>query len=73
LWRCEHFVDAHSLNPVSEIAAVDSVAITNQITWCRVLWERFDDLLRRPFCSGMLSDIEMQHAATLMRQHHEYE
>src|SRR4030095_4698747 len=53
-------------------ATVDSVTVPYQISWHSIFWERFDDLLRRPFCRGMLSNIEMQHAATLMRQHNEY-
>ena len=70
--RCEHLFDSHSLNPVSEMATVDSVTVPYQISRHSIFWERFDDLLRRPFCSGMLSNIEMQHAATIMCQHNEY-
>ena len=70
--RCEHLLDSHSLNPVSEMATVDSVTVSYQISRHSIFWERFDDLLRRPFCGGMLSNIEMQHAATLVRQHNEY-
>ena len=72
-WSSEHFRDSHALNSVSEVAAVNSVPITDQIAGCRVFWKCFDDLLCGPFCRGMLRDIEMQHAATLMRQHNEYE
>ena len=71
LWSGEHFLDSHSLNSVSEMTTVDSVTVPYQIPRCSIFWERFDDLLRGPFCRGMLSDIEMQHAATLMRQHYE--
>ena len=68
----QHLLNAHSLNPISELATVDSVTVSYEISRRRVFWERFDDLLCRPFCRGMLGDIEMQHAATLMRQHNEY-
>src|SRR5438128_8817733 len=30
-WSSEHFRDSHALNPVSEVAAVNSVPITDQI------------------------------------------
>src|SRR5467141_2673444 len=65
-WNSEHFRDSHALNPVSEVAAVNSVPITDQIAGRRVFWKCFDDLLCGPFCRGMLRNIEVQHAATLM-------
>src|SRR6266850_5638014 len=68
-WSSEHFGDCHALNSVSEVAAVNSVPITDQIARCLVFWKCFDDLLCDPFSRGMLRDIEMQYAATLMRQH----
>src|SRR5438067_1067662 len=63
---CEHLLDSHSLNPVSEMATVDSVTVPYRISRHSIFWQRFDDLLRRPFCRGVLSDIEMQHMATLI-------
>ena len=73
LRRCEHLLNAHSMNPSSEIAALNSVTVPYQISRHSIFWERFDNLLRGPFCRGMLRHIEMQDAATLMRQHDEYE
>ena len=69
----EHLSDSHSVNPVSEMATVNSITVSNQISRCRIVWKRFNDLLRRPFCRGMLSHIEMQDAAPLVRQHNENE
>ena len=68
----EHLVNAHSLNPVPEMATVNSVTVPNQISRHNIFGECFDDLLRGPFCRGMLRHIEMQHAATLMCEDHEY-
>ena len=68
----EHLVNAHSLNPVPEMATVNSVTVPNQISRHNIFGECFDDLLRGPFCRGMLRHIEMQHTATLMCQDHEY-
>src|SRR5215471_16117679 len=71
--RREHFSNAHSLNPSSKLATVYSITVSDEISRRRIVREGFNDLLRRPFGRGMLRDIEMQHAATLMRQHDEYE
>src|SRR2546425_4979313 len=71
-FRCsEHLLDSHSLNPVSEITTVHPVTVTDQISWCSIFRKRFDNLLRGPFCSGMVGDIEMQHTPTLVRQYDE--
>ena len=57
--RCsEHFRDSHALNSVSEMAAVNAVPVTDQISRRRVFWKCFDDLLRGPFCGGMLRDLK---------------
>src|ERR1051326_5326081 len=67
----QHLVDSHSLNPVPEMATVNSITVSYQILRRTIFWQGFDDLLRRPFCRGMLRHIEMQQAATLVRQHKE--
>jgi len=69
----EHFLDPASVYSVSEIITVDSIAVPYQVLRHSIVRERFDDLLGCPFCCGMLRDIEMQHAATLMRHNNEYE
>src|SRR5438132_538224 len=67
----EHLVNAHSLNPVPEMATVNSVTVPNQISRHSIFRKCFDDLLRRPFCGRMIRHIEMHHTATLMRKDHE--
>ena len=42
--RCEHLLDSHSLNRVSEMATVDSVTVPYQISRQSIFWECFDDL-----------------------------
>src|SRR5437016_10291761 len=64
----EHLVNAHSLNPAPEIATVNSVTVSDQISRHNIFGECFDELLRGPFCRGMLRHIEMQYTATLMCQ-----
>lgn len=65
----EHFVNAHSLNPASEMITVDSVTVPYQILRQVIFRECFDDLLGCPFGRGMVSHVEMQYAATFMCQH----
>jgi len=71
--RREYLYYSHSLNSSSKLATVYSITVSDEISRRRIFREGFNDLLRRPFGRGMLRDIEMQHAATLMRQHNEYE
>ena len=66
-----NLLDAHSLNSCPEMLAVDSIAISNHIPRSGVLWKCLNDLLRGPNCRGMFSDIEMHHAAPLMREDNE--
>src|SRR5262249_22386319 len=51
---------------------VDSVTVPYQILRQVIFRECFDDLLGCPFGRGMVSDVEMQYAATFMCQHNEY-
>ena len=53
--------------------AVDTVSISEQILGRILVSEGLDDLLRRPGRTGMLRHSEMQHLATTMFQHQEYE
>ena len=62
-WRGENLLNIHSLNPVLEMAAIDSVSVTNQVTWPGVFRKRFNDLLCRPFCRGMFGDVEVNQSA----------
>src|SRR5215472_9671831 len=71
--RCgEHLLNAHSLNSIAEMATVHPITIPYQISRRGIFGEGFDDLLRRPFCGGMLRHIEMHQAPPLMRQNHEH-
>ena len=63
-----HVLDSHSLNSCREMLAVDSIAIANHIAWSAVFRERFNDLLCGPEGRGMVCDIEMEDAATVVRQ-----
>src|SRR5215813_8168710 len=70
--RREHVLNAHSLNSIAEMLTVHPITISYQISRRSIFGEGFHDLLRRPFCGGMLRHIEMHQAPPLMRQNHEH-
>src|SRR5215467_1608074 len=43
-----YFPNAHSLNSVLEVLPINSIPITNQISWRLIFRKGFDYLLRRP-------------------------
>src|SRR4029434_1102625 len=73
LRRCEDFLHVQRRNPQSNLVAVDSIPIANDIRRRIPLGKSLDDLLGGPGCRGMLSDIEMQHLATTMFQYDKHE
>lgn len=67
--RCGwYFFDPHPSNSISEILAVNAIAIAQQIPGSLIVRERFDDLLRRPFSGRMLGDIEMNDSTPRMQK-----
>src|SRR5215468_4404956 len=70
--RCdENFVSAHSFNSRPEGFTVDSVAVSNHKPGSAVFRKCFDNLLCRPNRRGMLRDIEVDDASTIVRQDNE--
>jgi hypothetical protein len=57
--RSEDFVDSHAFHAVLEIVAVDAVAIAKEKTWCLLVREGVDDLLRSPLGIGIRSNVEV--------------
>src|SRR6267143_6622273 len=70
-WCSENLGDEHALHPSPKLAAVDAVAIAEEIARRRVIRERFDDLLHRPRGSGGIGDVEVQDLPAMMQQDHE--
>ena len=71
-WRStsrDSLFDAHVLDSVLKIMAVDQISIPNQKPRRCVIWKRLDDLLSRPLGSWILGDVEVHHAPTMMAQH----
>jgi len=67
-WCNANFFDAHSFNPRPEEFAIDSVAVSNHKPRGAVFRKCFDDLLCSPNRRWMLRDIEVDDAATIVRQ-----
>jgi len=63
-----NLLDAHSFNPCPEGFSEDSVAVPNHISRRAVFRKRFDELLCCPNSHRMLSDIEVEDTATIVRQ-----
>src|SRR6516165_7099469 len=61
-----HFFDAPRADSRLKSRAVDRVAIPQEIAWCFIPGKGIDDLLCRPLCGGVLGDVEMHDAASLV-------
>jgi hypothetical protein len=55
-------------HPLPKRAAVDTISVPQEIARRLVPWECVHDLLRRPFCCGMLSDVKMDDSPAVMGQ-----
>src|SRR5215510_8429706 len=65
-WCGAHFANTHSLNSFLEIFTIDSISITNEITWRLIFWKGLNDLLCRPRRRRMFGHIKVNQAAALM-------
>ena len=68
---CEHLVDAEATNSTSELASVDAIAITDHVLGRTVFGKCLHDLLCRPSRAGMLGDVEVKKAASVVGQYEE--
>lgn len=66
----DNLVDSHTLYPVGKQAAIDAVAIADNILWCGVIGKRLNSLAACPVCSGMSGDIEVEHAAAVVAENY---
>ena len=60
-----------AFDTLSEVGAVDVVAITNEKAWCFLVRERVDDLLSGPFGVGICGDVEVDDLSPVMTHHDE--
>ena len=58
----------HNGDLVAEFLAVDSITISQQISWCGVERKGFPHLLRRPFRGGVSCDVKVDDTSTVMRE-----
>ena len=72
--RCtQDLLDSHTSDPPLKFAAVDCIAIAQEVFRCGVPRKGFDDLLTRPLRSRTLGDIEMNHLSSRMCEHDQHE
>ena len=71
--RGDDFFDVEIPRFLFENRSVDLVPISQQISWCRVPWERFDQLLSGPFRCRMCGNVEVGHTSAIMSQDHQDE
>ena len=61
------------MQSVTDLLAVDSVAVTDQTSRCRALAKGFRHLHRNPCRCRVIGNIEMQHLPTAVLQNKENE
>src|SRR5262249_7983563 len=54
------------------MVTIDPIAISHQVTWCRVLWKRFNDLLCSPYSRGVRGDVKVHHSPAIVRENNEH-
>ena len=69
----QHLINTHPVHPSLEVITIDAVAITEAVTGRRVPGECLHDLLCRPRSRGLLGDVELDDATTMVREHDEGE
>ena len=60
--RTENLPNAHRVNPLLKLPAVDRIAIAQQILGRAVPRKGFHDLLRRPLCRRIRRNVEVQNS-----------
>ena len=69
---CNDFLDTHRLDALGEAAAEDRVAVVHQEPECGFVGKGRDDLLGRPPGGRRGRDVEVQHAAAIVRHDHQH-
>ena len=72
--RCrQNFLNVHPANCQPESISVTTISTSNQKSWGAIPGERLQQLLRRPFRSGMSRNVEMHDSSAMMLQHNKHE
>src|SRR5215471_6087843 len=62
----EHFFDIHYRDLVTELLAINSISISQQISRRGIKRKGFEHLLRRPFRGWMSCDVEVHDASSIL-------
>ena len=62
-------MDVHDFELLAEFVSVDPIAISQEILWCVVKGEGFNDLLGGPFRRRMERHVEMKDASAVVREY----
>ncbi len=71
-WCNENLLDPESVDAAREVSAVDTVAVTDQISGDRVPRKRFDELSPGPLRRGVFGHVAVQYPPSVVGQHEEY-
>ena len=66
--RGDDLLDAYVLDSLPKLTAVDGIAIPYEESRCLFPREGLDNLLSRPFCCRVRSDVEVRNSATLVAE-----
>jgi hypothetical protein len=72
-WGDEDFANPHGLDSPHELVAVDSVTITDQVGWSRIIRERLDKLPGGPRGRRMVGDVEVDEFTAIVAKDDEDE
>src|ERR1700730_11464201 len=72
-WRAEDLFDPYALDPPLKCAAIDRIAIAEEVFRRAVPWEGFDDLLARPLSRRILGNVEVHDFSSRMCKHNQHE
>ena len=62
-------MDVHDFELLAEFVSVDPIAISQEILWCAVKGEGFDDLMGGPIRCRMDRHVEMKDASVVVREY----
>ena len=65
-------MDVHDFESLSEFVSIDPITISQEILWCAVKGEGFDDLMCGPLRCRTDRHVEMKDASALVSEHDKY-
>src|SRR4249919_3898565 len=68
----QHLGDSHVAHALPKVCPVNAVSIAQEIAWCSIPRKRFDHLLSRPPCGGMLRHGAVHDPSPFVGEDHQY-